>query len=101
MFVFDDLAGVEDQGLREIIQRIDKKVLTIALKGATDEIKNRFFNNMSKRAADMMKEEMEVLGAIRLREVEKAQQEVVAVARKLEEEGVIVTGAAAGEPYVV
>lgn len=101
MFVFDDLVSVEDQGLREIIQRIDKKVLTIALKGATDEIKTKFFNNMSKRAADMMKEEMEVLGAIRLREVEKAQQEVVAVARKLEEEGVIVTGAAAGEPYVV
>lgn len=101
MFVFDDLVNVEDQGLREIIQRVDKKVLTIALKGATDEIKTRFFNNMSKRAADMLKEEMDVLGAIRLREVEKAQQEVVAVARKLEEEGVIVTGAAAGEPYVV
>jgi flagellar motor switch protein FliG len=101
MFVFDDLVNVEDQGLREIIQRVDKKVLTIALKGATEEIKTRFFGNMSKRAADMLKEEMDVLGAIRLREVEKAQQEVVAVARKLEEEGLIVTGAAAGEPYVV
>jgi flagellar motor switch protein FliG len=101
MFVFDDLVNVEDQGLREIVQRVDKKVLTVALKGATDEIKNRFFGNMSKRAADMLKEEMDVLGAIRLREVEKAQQEVVAVARKLEEEGLIVTGAAAGEPYVV
>jgi flagellar motor switch protein FliG len=101
MFVFDDLVSVEDQGLREIIQRVDKKVLTVALKGATDEIKVRFFGNMSKRAADMLREEMDVLGAIRLREVEKAQQEVVAVARKLEEEGVIVTGAAAGEPYVV
>jgi flagellar motor switch protein FliG len=101
MFVFDDLVSVEEQGLREIIQRADKKVLTIALKGATDEIKNRFFQNMSKRACDMLKEEMEVLGAIRLREVEKAQQEIVAIARKLEEEGLIVTGAAAGEPYVV
>jgi flagellar motor switch protein FliG len=101
MFVFDDLASVEDQGLREVIQRVDKKVLTIALKGATEEIRQRFFSNMSKRASDMLKEEMDVLGAIRLREVEKAQQEVVAVARKLEEEGVIVTGAAAGEPYVV
>jgi flagellar motor switch protein FliG len=101
MFVFDDLAAVEDNGLREIIQRADKKVLTIALKGATEEIRNRFFTNMSKRAADMLKEEMEVLGAIRLREVEKAQQEIVAIARKLEEEGLIVTGAAAGEPYVV
>jgi flagellar motor switch protein FliG len=56
---------------------------------------------MSKRAADMLKEEMEVLGAVRLRDVEKAQQDIVAIARKLEEEGLIVTGAAAGEAYVI
>ena len=56
---------------------------------------------MSKRAAEMLREEMEVLGAVRLRDVEKAQQDVVAIARKLEEEGVIATGAAAGEAYVV
>jgi flagellar motor switch protein FliG len=55
---------------------------------------------MSKRAVDLMKEEMEMLGAVRLREVERAHQEIVAVARKLEEEGLIVTGAGAGEPYV-
>ena len=67
----------------------------------SEEIRQRFFNNMSKRAADMLKEEMEVLGAVRLRDVEKAQQDIVAIARKLEEEGVIVTGAAAGEAYVV
>jgi flagellar motor switch protein FliG len=101
MFVFDDLRHLEDSGLREIIQRSDKKVLTIALKGASEEIRNRFFQNMSKRAADLLREEMEVLGAIRLREVEKAQQEIVAIARKLEEEGLIVTGAASGEAYVV
>jgi flagellar motor switch protein FliG len=101
MFVFDDLEGVEDSALREIIQRADKKVLTIALKGASESIRNRFFQNMSKRASEMVREEMEVLGAIRLREVEKAQQEVVAIARKLEEEGLLTTGAAAGEPYVV
>ena len=75
--------------------------LTLALKGASEEIRQRFFNNMSKRAADMLKEEMEVLGAVRLRDVEKAQQDIVAIARKLEEEGIIVTGAAAGEAYVV
>lgn len=101
MFTFDDLVGVEDSALREIIQRADKKVLTIALKGASEDIRGRFFQNMSKRAAEMVKEEMEVLGAIRLREVEKAQHEVVAIARKLEEEGLLTTGAAAGEPYVV
>jgi len=92
---------VDDNGMREIVQRADKKALTIALKGASEEIRARFFDNMSKRAAEMLREEMEVLGAVRLRDVEKAQQDVVSIARKLEEEGVITTGAAAGEAYVV
>jgi flagellar motor switch protein FliG len=101
MFVFDDLMKVEDSALREIIQRADRKVLTVALKGTTEEMRTRFYQNMSKRAADMLREEMDVLGAIRLREVEKAQHEVVAIARKLEEEGLLSTGAASGEAYVV
>jgi flagellar motor switch protein FliG len=101
MFVFEDLVGVDDTGLREIVQRADKKTLTMALKGASEEIRQRFFNNMSNRAGEMLREEIEVLGAVRLRDVEKAQQDIVAIARKLEEEGIIVTGAAAGEAYVV
>jgi len=100
MFVFDDLKGVEDNGIREIVNRAVKKTLTVALKGASEDIRGRFFGNMSKRAADLLKEEMEMLGAVRLRDVEKAQQEIVAIARKLEEEGLISTGAGAGEPYV-
>ena len=100
MFVFEDLLNVDDNGLREIVQRADKKALTVALKGASEEIRARFFGNMSKRAAEMLKEEMDVLGAVRLRDVEKAQQDIVAIARKLEEEGLISTGAAAGEAYV-
>ena len=101
MFVFDDLVHVDDNGMREIVQRADKKQLTIALKGASEEIRQRFFANMSKRAADMLREEMDVMGAVRLRDVEKAQQEIVGVARKLEEEGLIVTGGVVGEAYVV
>jgi flagellar motor switch protein FliG len=101
MFVFEDLMHVDDAGIRELVSRADKKALTIALKGASEEMRQRFLGNMSKRAGEMLREEMEVLGAVRLRDVEKAQQEVVAVARKLEEEGLIVTGAAAGEAYVV
>jgi flagellar motor switch protein FliG len=101
MFVFDDLVHVDDNGLREIVQRSDKKALTMALKGASEEIRKRFFANMSKRAAEMVREEMDVMGAVRLRDVEKAQQDIVAIARKLEEEGVIATGAAAGEAYVI
>jgi flagellar motor switch protein FliG len=100
MFVFDDIRHLEDNGLREIIQRADKKVLTVALKGASEDIRTRFFANMSKRAAEMLKDEMDVMGAVRLREVEKAQHEIVAITRKLEEEGLIVTGAAAGEAFV-
>ena len=100
MFVFDDLLTVEDTGLRAIVQRAEKKLLTVALKGTSEDIRNRFFQNMSKRAVDMIREEMELLGAVRLREVEKAQQDIVQIARKLEEEGLLVTGAAAGEPYV-
>jgi flagellar motor switch protein FliG len=100
MFVFEDLIHVDETGIREIVNRADKKTLTLALKGASEAIRDRFFGNMSKRAVDLMKEEMEMLGAVRLREVEKAHQEIVAVARKLEEEGLIVTGAGAGEPYV-
>ncbi len=100
MFVFEDLVNIEETGIREIVTRADKKTLTVALKGASDAIRQRVFTNMSKRAVDLMKEEMEMLGAVRLREVEKAQQEIVAIARKLEEEGLITTGAGAGEPYV-
>jgi flagellar motor switch protein FliG len=100
MFVFDDLQTIEDSGIREIVNRADKKELTVALKGASEDIRQRFFVNMSKRAAELLKEEMELMGAVRLRDVEKAQLAVVAIARKLEEEGLITTGAGAGEPYV-
>jgi flagellar motor switch protein FliG len=101
MFTFDDLSQIDDAGIREIVNRADKKGLTAALKGATEDIRQRFFKNMSKRASDMLKEEMELMGAVRLRDVEKAQQDIVGITRKLEEEGLITIGASAGEPYVV
>lgn len=101
MFVFDDLKDIEESGIREIINRADKRALTISLKGAAEEIRARFFKNMSNRAAELLREEMEIMGAVRLREVEKAQQEIVAIARKLDEEGLITTAAGAGEAYVV
>jgi flagellar motor switch protein FliG len=101
MFVFDDLVNIDEAGIREIVNRVDKRALTIALKGSSDAIRQLFFQNMSKRAGDLMKEEMESLGATKLKEVEKAQQEVVAVARALEEEGAISSaGGGAGEAYV-
>jgi flagellar motor switch protein FliG len=100
MFVFEDLVRVDESGMREMVQQVDKKVLTVALKGASEDIRTKFFACMSKRAGEMMKEDMEAMGAVRLRDVEKAQQEIVAVARKLEEEGLIYTGEQAEEAYV-
>ncbi|MFH0925106.1 MAG: flagellar motor switch protein FliG [bacterium] len=98
MFVFDDiLYMVDDTGIREILKRVDNKVLTLALKGTNEELQKKFFNNMSKRAVEMVKEEMEFMGPVRIKDVDQAQQEVTDVARKLEEEGIIVIGQAADE----
>jgi flagellar motor switch protein FliG len=101
MFVFEDILLIDDQGIMEVLKRIDKKSLAMALKGSNDEMRTKFFKNMSQRAGEMLKEEMEYLGPIRVKDVEKAQHEIVEVARGLEEEGVIVIGGAGGEEYVI
>ncbi|MBP1624056.1 MAG: flagellar motor switch protein FliG, partial [Acidobacteria bacterium] len=89
MFVFDDVLLIDDQGMREILQRVDKKALTIALKGTSEELRNQFFRNMSSRAVEMMREDMEVLGPVKVKDVETAQQQIVSVVRKLDESGVL------------
>jgi len=101
MFTFQDLLGVPETGIREILGQMDKKTLALALRGATEELKNFIFKSMSSRAVEMLKEDMEVLGPVRSRDVIKAQQEAVAVARKLEAEGKISLGAETEEEYVV
>jgi flagellar motor switch protein FliG len=92
MFTFQDLLGVPEVGIREWLGQLDKKTLALALRGATEELKNYIFKSMSSRAVEMLKEDMEVLGPVRSRDVIKAQQEAVAVARKLETEGKISLG---------
>jgi flagellar motor switch protein FliG len=101
MFTFQDLLGVPETGIREILGNLDKKTLAMALRGATEELKNYIFKSMSSRAVEMLKEDMEVLGPVRARDVTKAQQEAVAVARKLEAEGKISLGAESEDEYVV
>jgi flagellar motor switch protein FliG len=100
MFVFDDILLIDDNGITEILKRADKKTLTIALKGTSEELQNQFFRNMSSRAVELMKEEMEFMGPIKLKDVEKSQHEVVEIVRQLEEEGVISIGGGGGEDYV-
>jgi flagellar motor switch protein FliG len=101
MFVFEDIAMLDDQAIREVLQRIDKKNIAQALKGATEQQQNQFFRNMSGRAVEMMKEEMELMGPVKIKDVHAAQQRVVEVVRKLEEEGVINLGGGGGEEYVL
>ncbi len=100
MFTFDDFLGVPEVQLRAVSSGMDKKVLTLALKGASEPVRNHFFATMSSRAIEMMKEEAELMGPVRSREVAKAQQEVVALARKLEQEGKIVLKSDGGDDYV-
>jgi len=99
MFVFDDVVHIDDSGMTEILSRIDRKILPLALKGTTEELKSHFFKFMSKRAQEMLREDMEVLGAVRIREVEAAQQQIIAVIRQLEQQGVIALHGTA-EQYV-
>ncbi len=100
MFVFDDILLIDDTGIAEILKRADRKVLTIALKGTSEELQNQFFRNMSTRAVELIKEEMEFMGPVKLKDVEKAQHEIVEIVRQLEEEGVISIGGGGGEDYV-
>jgi flagellar motor switch protein FliG len=101
MFTFEDLLGVTETGIRELLANLDRKILTLALKGATQELKTHVMKTMSSRAVDMLKEDMEALGPVRGKDVVKAQQDVVAVARKLEAEGKIVLRAEGEDEYIV
>jgi flagellar motor switch protein FliG len=101
MFTFEDLLSVPEQGVRELLGQLDKKTLALALRGASDELKSFFFKSMSSRAVEMLKEDMEVLGPVRSRDVMKAQQEVVAAARALEAEGKITLGLEGQDEYIV
>jgi flagellar motor switch protein FliG len=101
MFVFEDLLLIDTIGMREILSRIDKKTLTIALKGTSEKLRAHFFSNMSERGGAMLKEDMEALGPTKIRDVEAAQQQIIGIVRALEAEGVLSLKGAVGEQYVV
>ena len=102
MFVFEDIATLDDAAIREILQRVDKKTIATALKGGTEQQQQQFFRNMSGRGVEMMKEEVEIMGPVKIKDVHAAQQRIVEVVRKLEEEGRInLGGRGSGDEYVV
>ena len=99
MFVFDDIIEVDDRGMQEVLRAVPGERLLVALKGADDRLKEKIFKNMSQRAAEMLRDDLESRGPVRLSEVEAAQKEILAIVRKLAEAGTIQLGGK-GEEFV-
>ena len=100
MFVFEDLLQIENRHFRDILQNVDNQLLIKALKTTSDEMKNKVFTNLSERASEMLKEDMEVMGPVKLSEVEEAQQEIIKIAKRLESEGRIVLAKGGEDVFV-
>ena len=96
-FTFEDILKIDDAGIQQIMKEINQEDLVIGLKTATDELKEKLFSNMSERAGLMLKEDLESLGPKKISEVQKAQQKIIAVCKKLEEDGKIVIGGGGDE----
>lgn len=90
MFVFEDLLQIDDKNFRNVLQNVNNEILAKALRTASDDIKEKIFKNLSARATEMLREDMEVMGPVKLADVEEAQQEIIKVAKKLEAEGKVV-----------
>ena len=101
MFVFEDLLLMDMGGIKELLTRVDRKALTLALKGTSEQLRQKFLECMSQRGADMMREDMDSMGPVKIKEVEASQQQIISIVRQLEAEGVLSLKGAVGEQYVV
>ncbi len=101
MFVFEDILLLDDRAIQRVLRDVDNNDLAIALKGSNEEVQNAIFNNMSKRLAVMIKEDMEFMGPVRMKDVEEAQQKIVNTIRKLEDSGEIVISRGGGDEIIV
>ncbi len=101
MFVFEDLNKVDDRGMREILKKVENQQLALAMKTASEEMKQKILGNLSSRAAEMLLEDLEVMGPVRLAEVEEAQQVIIRAAKELEADGTIVLGGKGKEDVLV
>jgi flagellar motor switch protein FliG len=101
MFLFEDIIQIDDRGIQRILRDVDKRDLALALKVAEDKIKNKIFKNMSERASAVVKEELEFMGPVKLKEVELAQMRIVDVVKQLESDGEISVGGRGKEDVFV
>lgn len=100
MFVFENLIDVDDRGIQTLLRDVPQDVLQKALKGADEELQEKLFANMSKRAADMLRDDLEAMGPIKVTEVEQAQKEILGIARRLSDAGDLMLGGGGGEQYL-
>jgi len=101
MFVFEDILTMDNRSVQRTLREVDNQDLTMALKGASEEVKKKIFSNMSKRQAEMVNEDMQYMGPVRLRDVEEAQQKIVNIIRKLEDAGEIIISRGGGDEIIV
>ena len=101
MFVFEDLLLLGPEAVKEVLAKVDRKILTVALKGTSDQLKNHFLEAMSARGSEMLREDMDAMGPVKIKDVEGAQQQIIAVVRQLESDGTISLKGTVGEQYVV
>jgi flagellar motor switch protein FliG len=100
MFVFEDLKSVDDRGIQALLREVSSEVLILALKGSDDELKEKIFKNMSKRAAELLRDDLESKGPVRVSEVEGAQKEILLIARRMADSGEIALGGGGGEAMI-
>lgn len=100
MFIFENVTEIDDRGIQLLLREIQSESLIIALKGASEELREKIFKNMSQRAAEMMREDLESKGPVRLSEVESNQKEILKVVRRLSDEGQIALGGKGEDAYV-
>ena len=100
MFVFEDVVLVDDKGLQKVLRSVESQELAIALKAASDEVKQKIFKNMSERAAEILKEEMEVSGAVRMKDVTDAQQKITRIIQEMEHKGEVIISGRGGEEFI-
>ncbi|MCI8409249.1 MAG: flagellar motor switch protein FliG [Lachnospiraceae bacterium] len=101
MFVFEDILSLDDKSIQRVLREVDNNELAMALKGSTEEVQTVIFNNLSKRLAVMIREDMEFMGPVRLKDVEEAQQKIVNIIRKLEDSAEIIISRGGGDEIVV
>lgn len=101
MFVFEDILSLDDRSIQRVLREVDNNELAVALKGSTEEVQNVIFNNLSQRLSTMIKEDMEYMGPVRMKDVEEAQQKIVNIIRKLEDSSEIIISRGGGDEIVV